>query len=232
MPKQIKLVLFSFVLALLSSHHASAAPQDDLNSILRRLDAAAANFHSTSADVQIDVALTYPVPDTDTQKGVVYYQRKGAAFQMAAHIAQDNGQPSPKVYVYSGGTVKLYEKMINQVTTLNKFAQYQSWFELGFGASGKDLAEKWDIKYLGPETVNGVKTEKLELVPKDPAIRKNVPKATVWMDVDRGISIKQVFDEGQGASRSCTYTNIKVNQSVPSDVFDPKTNSNTTYVNR
>ena len=39
---------------------------------------------------------------------------------------------------------------------------------LGFGASGKDLAEKWDIKYAGEETVDGVKTEKLELVAKDP----------------------------------------------------------------
>jgi len=232
MPKQIKLVLLSIALILLPAHRASAAPQDDLNSVLHRLDVAAANFHSTSADVQIDVATTYPVPDTDTQKGVVFYQRKGTAFQMAAHIAQDNGQPSPKVYVYSGGTVKLYEKLINQVTTLNKFAQYQSWFELGFGASGKDLSEKWDIKYLGSETINGVKAEELELIPKDPAIRKNVPKATVWMDADRGISLKQVFDQGQGASRTCTYTNIKVNQPLPSDAFTFKTDPNPTYVNR
>ena len=232
MPKQIKFVLLSIVILLQPAHRVFAAAPDELNSVLHRLDAAAANFHSTSADVQIDVVTQYPIPDTDTQKGVVYYQRKGTAFQMAAHIAQDNGQPSPKVYVYSGGTVKLYEKLINQVTTLSKFAQYQSWFELGFGASGKDLAEKWDIKYLGPETVNGIKTEKLELVPKDPAIRKNVPKATVWMDVDKGISVKQIFDEGQGTSRTCTYTNIKVNASLPSDAFTFKTDPNPTYVNR
>ena len=83
---------------------------------------------------------------------------------------------------------------------------------LGFGASGKELAEKWDIKYLGPETMDGVKTEKLELVAKDPTVRKNLPKVTVWMDTERGVSLKQVFDEGQGQSRICTYFNIKVNQ--------------------
>ena len=232
MSKQIKFVLLSIALILQPSHRASAAPQDDLTSVLHRLDEAAKNFRSTSADVQIDVVSQYPVPDTDTQKGVVYYQRKGTAFQMAAHIAQDNGQPSPKVYVYSGGKVQLYEKLTNQVTTLSKFAQYESWFELGLGASGKDLAEKWDIKYLGPETISGIKTEKLELVPKDPAIRKNVPKATVWMDVDKGISIKQIFDEGQGTSRTCTYSNIKVNQSLPSDAFTFKTDPNPTYVSR
>ena len=45
---------------------------------------------------------------------------------------------------------------------------------LGFGASGKELEEKWNITYLGQETLDGVKTDKLELVPKDPAIRKNL----------------------------------------------------------
>ena len=52
------------------------------------------------------------------------------------------------------------------------------------------------------------------------------------MDVDRGVSLKQVFDEGQGASRTCTYTNIKVNRSLPTDAFTFKTEPNPTYVNR
>ena len=28
-------------------------------------------------------------------------------------------------------------------------AKYESYLLLGFGASGKELADKWDIKYLG-----------------------------------------------------------------------------------
>jgi outer membrane lipoprotein-sorting protein len=132
--------------------------------------------------------------------------------------------------VLSGGTVKLYEKMIDQVTTLTKFSQYQSWFMLGFGASGKELEEKWDIKYLGPEKMDGVTTEKLEMTPKDPAIRKNLPKVTLWMDADRGISLKQVFDQGQGQSRICLYSEIKMNQPLPADAFSFKTDKQTRFV--
>jgi outer membrane lipoprotein-sorting protein len=118
------------------------------------------------------------------------------------------------------------------VTTFSKLSQYESWFMLGFGASGKDLEEKWEIKYLGAETLDGVKTEKLELVPKDPAVRKNIPKVTVWMDAERGISLKQVFDEGPGQHRDCFYHNIKPNQALPADAFTFKTDSKTQQVNR
>jgi outer membrane lipoprotein-sorting protein len=229
---RIKIVLASIAVALLSGQAAYATPQDDLQSVLKRLDAAAVKFKSTSADVEFDNVQTEPIYNKDVDKGVVYYQRKGSGFQMAAHLSEENGRPVPKVYVYSGGNVKLYEKLTNQVTTLSKFAQYQGWFELGFGASGNELADKWDIKYLGPETVDGVKTEKLELVPKDLSIKKNLPKVTIWMDVDRAVSVKQIFDEGQGQSHTAVYSNIKVNQSLPSEAFTFKTDPNPTYVNR
>ncbi|MGA2217290.1 MAG: outer membrane lipoprotein carrier protein LolA [Terracidiphilus sp.] len=223
---------FAVLLAVPDCIATAAAPPDPLKGVLQRLDAAAANFRSTSADVETDNITQDPIYNKDVDKGTVYYQRKGGSYQMAAHFETENGRPLPKAYVYSGGTFKLYEKLINQVTTLSKLTQYQSWFELGFGASGKDLEEKWDIKYLGQETIDGVKTEKLELVPKDPAVRKNLPKVTVWMDADRAVSIKQVFDQGQGQTHTCLYSNIKVNQQLPADAFTLKTDSKTQFVNR
>ena len=39
---------------------------------------------------------------------------------------------------------------------------------MGFGASGKELARKWEITDDGSETIDGTKTEKLELVARDP----------------------------------------------------------------
>jgi outer membrane lipoprotein-sorting protein len=149
---------------------------------------------------------------------------------MAAHIALVNGKAVPKVVVMSGGAIKLYEKLLNQVTTITKFSQYQSWFMLGFGASGRDLEEKWNIKYLGTEKMDGIATEKLEMVAKDPTVRKNIPKVTLWMDADRGISIQQVFDQGQGQSRICHYTNIKVNQTLAADAFTLKTDKQTRFI--
>jgi outer membrane lipoprotein-sorting protein len=211
---------------------AGTAFGDDLNTTLAKLDAAAARFKSTTAEFEFDSVMTDPIPETDVQKGTVYYERKGNGFQMGIHINQFNGKPVPKVIVVSGGVFKMYDKLQNQVTTSNKVSKYESYLILGFGASGKDLEQKWNIKDLGSETMNGVQTEKLELVAKDPEVLKLFPKVTIWVDPERGVSLKQVFDEGQGQSRVCLYTNIRVNQSVPGDAFTFKTDPNPQYINR
>ena len=79
--------------------------------------------------------------------------------------------------------------------------------------------EKWNIKYLGNEIIDGVKTDKLELVAKDPTVRQNIPKVTIWLDTARAVSLKQVFDEKDGTTRTCHYTDIKVNQPLPGGAF-------------
>jgi outer membrane lipoprotein-sorting protein len=217
--------------ALLVVVAALPASAQDLKTVLAKLDASSANFHSTSADFQFDSYQTDPIPDKDTQKGTVYYQRNGNSFQMAAHISEENGKPVPKVYKYAKGEFQLYEKITNQVTTY-KNDKVGGYLLLGFGASGKQLQDKWDITYAGQEKLGGVTTDKLELVAKDPAVRKNLPKVTVWMDTVHGVSLKQVFDEGQGQSRVCVYFNFKLNQPLPSDAFNFKTDGKTQYVNR
>jgi len=226
-----KLVLAaSMALALLPARAAFAA--DDLDKVLRKLDVAAANFHTTTAEFEFDTVTTDPVPEKDIQKGVVYYERKGNAFQMGVHNREVNGKPVPKIYIVSAGVFKLYEPLINQVTTSNKVSKYESYLALGFGASGKDLEQKWNIRYAGSELLDGVKTEKLDLVAKDPEVLKVFPKVSIWVDTERGVSLKQVLDEGAGQYRVSVYFNIKLNQPIPSDAFSFKTDKKTTVVNR
>lgn len=225
-----KMLVFAAAMAfaLLPARGARAA--ETLDTVLHKLDVAAANFHTTSADFEFDSVSTLPIYDKDVQKGTTFYKREGTTFQMAAHIREVNGRPVPKDYTYSGGVFRLYEQKPNQVTTLTKLNQYQSWFMLGFGASGKDLADKWQIKYLGPEKFDGLTTQKLELVAKDATVRKNIQKVTVWMDTDRGISLQQIFDEGQGQTLTCHYQNIKLNQPLTADVFTFKTDKQTRFI--
>jgi len=224
-----KLVITAVLALLLPVPGAFA---DDLEGVLRKLDAAAASFQSTTADFEFDSTQTDPVPDTDVQKGIVYYDRKGNAFQMGVHINEVNGKPVPKIITVSGGVFKLYEQLPNQVTTSSKVSKYESYLVLGFGASGKDLQQKWNITYLGSETLNGIKTDKLQLIAKDPQVLKLFPKVVIWIDPSRGVSLKQFFDEGQGQSRTCIYSNIKVNQPLPADAFTFKTDSKTQFINR
>ena len=203
-----------------------------LQDVLAKLNQSAKNFRSASADFEFDTNQTDPVPDTDVMKGVAYYERNGTNFKMAAHIASENSRPAAKTYTFSEGVLKLDEPGVNQVTTIKQASKFTDYIMLGFGASGDELASKWDITYGGPETVNGIATEKLELVAKDPTVKKNLPKVTIWMDPTRAVSVKQVFDQGQGRSRVNTYSNIKVNQSLPKDAFTFKTDSKTQFVTR
>jgi outer membrane lipoprotein-sorting protein len=216
------------LISALPSQHLAA---QDLKTVLSKLDTASANFHTVSADFQFDSIVTDPVPDKTVQKGNVYYERTGKNFQMGAHIDEENGKPVPKVYKYSKGVFQLYEKLPDQVTTY-KNDKLEGYLLLGFGASGKELSEKWDITYAGQEKLDNVTTDKLELVAKDPAVRKSLPKVTVWMDTPHGVSLKQVFDQGEGQSRVCVYFNFKLNQPLPSNAFTFKTDSKTQYVNR
>lgn len=211
----------------------AAFAADDLQTVLAKLDAAAERFKSTTADFQFDSIQTDPIPDKDEQKGTIYFERIGNSFQMAAHIKEVNSKPVPKIYTYSKGVFKLWEGgNLDQVTTFARASKFESYLMLGFGASGKALAEKWNITYDGPETLDGVKTDKLELVAKDPDVKKNLPKVTVWMDTDRGVSLKQVFDEGPGQYRVSVYFNIRLNTPLPGDAFTFKTDSKTQYINR
>jgi outer membrane lipoprotein-sorting protein len=211
-----------------------AAPSDDEKAkVLERLNQSSANFHSTSADVEFDQIETDPVPDTDVQKGVVYYERKSGSFRAGVHFSQHNGKPSAKAYTYTNGVLSLFEPGPNQVTNYTKAGKFESYLILGFGASGRELESKWNITDLGPETLSDgnaqVKTEKLELIAKDPEVRKTVPKVTIWVDPDRAVSLKQVFTLSPTSTYIGRYTNFKMNQPLPSDAFKLKTDSKTTF---
>jgi outer membrane lipoprotein-sorting protein len=203
--------------ALLLSHSARA---DDLKQVLQKLDAAAKNFTNVTADVEFKTVQTVPIPDTDTLTGVAYYERNDGHFKMAAHLHQHNGQPTGQTYIFSGGVLRESDTdKGSDAHTINQASKYESYVMLGFGASGKELAEKWDIKYDGQETIDGIATDKLELVAKDPTVRQNLPKVTIWLDTARAVSIRQIFDEGEGTSRTGHYTNIRMGQKLPGDAF-------------
>lgn len=205
------------VLSLLPFRPAQA---EDKAGVLARLDAAAKNFHTTTADFEFDSIQTDPVPDTDTLTGITYYERKDGHFEWGAHVAGHNGRPASKIFVYSGGALRISDTGLeSNVKAYNQAAKYESYFSLGFGAGGTELEKQWTIRYLGKEKIGDIETDKLELIAKDPQVRKTIPKVTVWMDTARAVSLKLVFDEGDGQSRVCTYTNIKVNHTLPKNAF-------------
>ena len=199
-----------------------------LDHVLSQMDAAAKNFRSTEAAFVWD-QYQKVIDETDTQKGTIYFRRQDGDTQMAADIAE----PDKKYVLYSGGKVQVYQPKIDQVTEYNpgkSRSDLESFLVLGFGGSGHDLLKSYDVKYLGPETVNGTETAKLELIPKSPRLRNNIARILLWIDLARGVSLQQQFFEPSGDYRLAKYSEIQVNQKLPDNAFKLKTTGKTKFI--
>jgi outer membrane lipoprotein-sorting protein len=159
---------------------------------------------------------TAVVQSHDLQTGTIAFRRAGGATQMIMHVKTDNGQPSLKDVLYKNGELAYYQPAVKQETILKAGSNYERYFTLGFGGSGKDLAANWNIKDLGTDTIDGVQTAKLDLTPKTPS--DQFTHIIIWLDPERGISLKQQVFQDSGDSRTATYSNIKLNN-VPPGAF-------------
>ena len=191
------------------------AQNADLQKVLSQMDAASAHFQSAQADFTADT-YTAVVQSHDIQKGTITFRRAGGATQMIMHVKIDNGEPSLKDVLYKNGELDYYQPTVKQETILKAGSNYERYFTLGFGGSGKDLAANWNIKYLGTETVDGVETAKLDLTPKAPS--DQFTHITVWIDAKRGVSLKQQVFQDSGDWRTAAYSNIRLND-VPASAF-------------
>src|SRR5215472_4586831 len=219
-------VVFCLVLCVAASR-AIAQSDAELEKVLAQMDSAAASFHTTQANFDWEQYWKV-VNDKESQKGTVYYRRSGKEIQMMADITDP-----PKSVLFSEGKVQLYEPKLKRVTSYeagkNREA-VESFLVLGFGGGGHDMLKSFEVKYLGPETVEGVNTEKLELVPKSERVRNIFAKIWLWIDPARGISTQQQFFEPSGDYRLAKYSNIQVNQKIPDNAFKLKTSGDTKFV--
>ena len=226
MKKSLSLLVFLICAGLWSV--AQANRPADLQTVLNLMDRTAATLRTVETDFTWD-DYQRVVNDHDYEKGVMYFSRSGKDVEMSAEIKQ----PAPKFVLFKGGTVRVYEPRIDQVTLYNvgkNKADFEAFLVLGFGGAGRDLARNFEVRYAGSEPVAGVTTYKLELIPKTASARNTFPLITLWIDADRGIAVQQRFDEGAGNYRLAQYSNIRLNQKLPDGVFTLKTTGKTKTV--
>jgi len=200
-----------------------------LDRVLTQMDSAAANFRSLEANFIWDQYTLKPIEDVDTQKGKIYFHRQGSETLMAADITD----PHAKYVLFSEGRVQMYDPKIDQVTVYNagkNRADVESFLVLGFGGRGHDLAKSYDVKYQGPDKIDGVETAKLELIPKSEKLRNNIARIVLWVDSARGIALQQQLFDGVGNYRLARYSGIQLNQKLPDGVFKLKTTGKTTVL--
>jgi outer membrane lipoprotein-sorting protein len=207
----------------------AAAPQANaLEAVLTQMDRAAANFKSAEADFTWD-QFQMVVQETDTQSGKIYFLRH----EKDVHMAADIQQPEKKYIVFHDAKIRMYQPRIDQVQEYDASKSKQeveSFLVLGFGGRGHDLLRQFQVRYLGDEVIDGVKTVKLELMPKADRVRNMYNKIVLWVDPVRDVSLKQQAFEPSGDYRTAYYRNIVMNQKIDDDVFKLKTTNKTKVI--
>jgi outer membrane lipoprotein-sorting protein len=209
-----------------------------LDPILKKMDAVAASFTTAQANFQWQTYQKVIDEMIDFETGVIYYRKSNKQVEMMAEVKEAGSsasslKPEPKFVLLSGGKIRLYQPRPDQITEFDlgkNQSEFESYIVLGFGASGQDLQKSFDVTYMGPETVEGVKTAKLQLIPKSEKVRNTYSKIFLWIDLDRGVSVQQQLFQPQGDYRLAKYSQIKLHEKIPDDVFKLKTTNKTQTV--
>jgi outer membrane lipoprotein-sorting protein len=221
------LLLSAAVLACIPTAAFAQPKPGHIDEVLREMDAASARFKSAEADFRWELYERVVKQVTTVQTGTIYFVKEGANTQMGARI----DSPAPKFLDFREGTLRIFDPGPDHLTTVSSKqnqAQIEAFLTLGFGGNGKDLAKTWTISDLGAESIDGVETAKLDLVPKDPSVRNNCTHIIIWIDASRGISLKQKFFMPSEDTRTSYYSNIRLNEKIDEKKYAIKTDSKTT----
>ena len=221
-------------------HSNPALPQTPaesgpLSAVLKKMDTAAASFRSTQAEFEWDVYEKVIDEVDDIQKGTIYYRRSGKEIEMMADVKMAGSEPSklkpePKFVLFSKGKIRMYQPKPDQVTEFDlgsNRSELETYVVLGFGGSGQDLQKAFEVTYVAPETIEGVATAKLQLVPKSEKVRNTYKQIFLWIDLERGVSVQQQAFQPDGNYRLAKYSSIRVNEKIADDVFKLKTTGKT-----
>ena len=184
---------------------------DTLPAILARMDQASAGLHGLTATIVMD---TYQkILDSHSPEHGTLRMQRGAKGEVRA-IIDFTGSNDARTIAFLGKIIRLYYPVLNtyqDVSVGNNSAVLNQFLLLGFGSSGKDLAQNYTISVEGSEKISGQPATKLQLVPKDSKVAERVTKAELWIPENGTNPIQQKFYDPNQNYRLVTYSDIRVN---------------------
>jgi len=200
-----------------------------LEKVLHGMDENAGKFRSAQAEFTWSPYNSVINETEAPDKGRIYFRRSGKEIQMAADLQPPDGRQ----ILFTGGKVQVYQPRTKVLDVYDAGAhreEVESFLVLGFGSSGEDLRKSFDVKYVGEEKIGNVLTAKLELVPLADKIKRSFPRIDLWIDAQRGLSLRQQLFQTGGDYRLADYSNIRLNEKVPDSAFKLKTAGQTKTV--
>ncbi len=190
-----------------------AAPADQFQQTLAKIDEAAASFKALTADVRKIHHTTILNEDEETSGTVVVRRPKPKDLQVLFNIKQ----PAPMQFAFSDHTVERYNPklMLIDVFDLDRKlgAGVSRYMLLGFGSSTKDLEQAYTIGPGGPETIDGRQTTRIVLTPKKPDTVMHLSKVELWIADETGVAVQQKLYTDSDYDVA-TYSNMKINPNI------------------
>ena len=195
-------------LGLLSVSLGTPAADPPLDAVLARLDQAAINFKGLTADIR-KVAHTDVVNVDDLASGTIVVKR---VKPHDTRIRIDLTDPQ-QIVTIGGGKVQVFKPKTNeaQEVELGKNRGVVDQFMLlGFGSNSGEIRNAYTVTLGGADSINGEKTTRIILVPKDAEVLARVKKCELWIS-DKGWTVQQKFHTGGGDYVLSTYSGMKLN---------------------
>ena len=194
---------------------ASFIHAEDKQAILARMDEAAPKFRSMSAMIQM-VTFTAIISDKTVENGSLKMQRLPGG-EVRALLDFSGAHTDARQIGFFGRMIQIYYPKLKtyQEYDVGKNTDVLNQFLLlGFGSSGKDLSNSYDISDEGMEKVAGADTTKLLLLPKDEGVKKRLSKIEMWIPAGATYPVQQQFYEASGNYRVVTYSNVRLGSAV------------------
>lgn len=199
----------ALVLAFTVGLAAYPTSPDSLENVLERMDRTAASFKTFSADLR-SVAHTAVIDEDDISTGTILVKRANRGMDMLMELTT----PDRKSIAIHGQKAEIYYPKMKTIEEYD-ISRYRALFDqfllIGFGTSGKELAQAYTMKVLGTDEVAGAQATKLELVPKSAEVLKNLKKLELWIPESADYPVQQKFYMAAGDYKLATYNNIRRN---------------------
>lgn len=186
------------------------APADTpLDAALAHLDQASATFKGLTADIH-KVSHTDVVNVDDVDSGTIMVKRLKPH---DTHIRIDLTTPRRQSVTVGDGKVQVFYPQSNeaQEVELGKNRGVVDQFMLlGFGSNSAELKSAYTVTLGGADSVNGEKTTRILLVPKDREILARVKQCELWIS-EKGWTVQQKFHTGGGDYVLSTYSRMNLN---------------------
>jgi outer membrane lipoprotein-sorting protein len=213
---QRRMMVLATVLVLCGSPFAAAQTSTwTLTEILKQIDRGAKQFKTLTADVE-RTKVTVVVNDHSTESGQIRIRRD-------SKMRIDLTMPDPRTILRTGDKLYIYNPKIHRVEEYD-LGQHRELLDqfilLGFGTSAENLRRSYTMTMEGEENLESQKTVRLQLVPKDGEVLKEISKIELWLDEATWTPAQQKFYEtGSGDYFTVRYSNVVRNVPISDSRF-------------